>query len=125
MGLKYKKLRNTIYCNEETVWFWQLVVNVAMAIDIVDAELKKLRNKRWDKAFADNLKDNNSHHHHNHRNSIRRFSLSERGDSKHFNAIGYSTNPGCNQYENSNSNVNTATRDEAEEDVDRKATIVI
>ena len=49
----YKDLRAVIYSNEEERrHFRQLVVNVVLATDIVDKELKELRNNRWEKAFS-------------------------------------------------------------------------
>eukprot|EP00934_Nitzschia_sp_Nitz4_P001533 Nitzschia sp. Nitz4//scaffold197_size40390//3052//7063//NITZ4_007510-RA/size40390-snap-gene-0.43-mRNA-1//1//CDS//3329540463//1533//frame0 len=49
----YKELRDAIYQGEaEYQRFRQLVVNSVMATDIVDKELKAMRNGRWDKAFA-------------------------------------------------------------------------
>jgi 3'5'-cyclic nucleotide phosphodiesterase len=53
MKSKYKELRAAIYSTEgEMKRFRQLVVNSVMATDIVDKELKALRNARWDKAFS-------------------------------------------------------------------------
>ena len=50
---KYDTLRKTICVdNRELAHFRQLLVNGVMATDIVDKELKNLRNQRWDKAFA-------------------------------------------------------------------------
>jgi hypothetical protein len=50
---QFKDLRNAIYCNEtELTRFRSLLVNSVMATDIVDKELKQLRNDRWDKAFS-------------------------------------------------------------------------
>lgn len=52
MDDKYKELRSTIYATEEErKRFRQLVVNSVMATDIMDKDLKNLRNNRWDKAF--------------------------------------------------------------------------
>jgi len=49
----FKDLRKTICgTSEEKTRFRQLVVNVVLATDICDAELKKLRNGRWAKAFS-------------------------------------------------------------------------
>jgi class 3 adenylate cyclase len=49
----YDALRSKIYTNEaEMKRFRELVVNSVMATDIVDKELKTLRNKRWEKAFS-------------------------------------------------------------------------
>eukprot|EP00539_Tryblionella_compressa_P008436 CAMPEP_0178765990 /NCGR_PEP_ID=MMETSP0744-20121128/18796_1 /TAXON_ID=913974 /ORGANISM="Nitzschia punctata, Strain CCMP561" /LENGTH=677 /DNA_ID=CAMNT_0020421623 /DNA_START=22 /DNA_END=2051 /DNA_ORIENTATION=- len=48
----YKNLRKTIYSTEaEFKRFRQLVVNSVMATDIVDKDLKELRNNRWYAAF--------------------------------------------------------------------------
>jgi len=52
MDIRYSDLRQAIYANyEEQRRFRQLVVNSVMATDIVDEELKTLRNARWEKAF--------------------------------------------------------------------------
>ena len=49
----YSKLREAICPNEtELRRFRQLVVNSVMATDIMDKDLKNLRNNRWEKAFA-------------------------------------------------------------------------
>ncbi|CAB9499837.1 Receptor-type guanylate cyclase gcy [Seminavis robusta] len=54
MDDRYKELRSTICATKaEKKRFRQLIVNVVMATDIVDKELKDLRNGRWDKAFSD------------------------------------------------------------------------
>lgn len=54
MDPKFKNLRETIYSNDiERRRFRQLVVNSVMATDIVDKELKALRNARWDRAFRE------------------------------------------------------------------------
>ncbi|KAG7350433.1 adenylate/guanylate cyclase [Nitzschia inconspicua] len=48
----FKKLREAIYANSsEFKRFKQLVTNIVMATDIMDNDLKKLRNYRWDVAF--------------------------------------------------------------------------
>ena len=53
MQPQYKELRATIYCDEEEmVHFRKLIVNCVMATDIVDKDLKALRNGRWERAFA-------------------------------------------------------------------------
>lgn len=50
---KFTQLRTTICAtNEEMQRFRQLVVNSVMATDIMDKELKSLRNARWELAFA-------------------------------------------------------------------------
>eukprot|EP00977_Amphora_coffeiformis_P020550 scaffold8371_cov199-Amphora_coffeaeformis.AAC.3 len=48
----FENLRNAIYRSpDEMKRFRQLVVNSVMATDIVDKELKQLRNARWERAF--------------------------------------------------------------------------
>ena len=50
----YKDLRRTIYCNEvEFKRFRQLIVNTVLATDIMDKSLGELRKARWNKAFAE------------------------------------------------------------------------
>ena len=51
---RFKELRNTL-CrdSDELSHFRQLVINSIMATDLGDKEMKELRNKRWDKAFAE------------------------------------------------------------------------
>ena len=54
MDDKYSDLRAAIYTtNAELRRFRQLVINSVMASDIVDKELKALRNLRWDRAFSE------------------------------------------------------------------------
>jgi hypothetical protein len=54
MEPRFRNLRRQIYTNEsEYVRFRQLVVNAVMATDIMDKNLKELRNKRWAAAFAE------------------------------------------------------------------------
>lgn len=54
MDHNYEELRRCIYSNEsEFKRFRQLVVNAVMATDIMDKDLKKLRNIRWEKAFSE------------------------------------------------------------------------
>lgn len=54
MEPRFKELRRTIcHSGEEMDRFRQLVVNSVMATDIVDEELKLLRNDRWEKAFQE------------------------------------------------------------------------
>ena len=56
MDPQFEKLRSTICDTEEELYrFRKLVVNSVMATDIVDKELKQLRNARWDKAFHPEL----------------------------------------------------------------------
>ena len=50
----FKDFRDAVYATEtERKRFRQLVVNTVMATDIVDKELKVLRNERWERAFSD------------------------------------------------------------------------
>ena len=52
MDSQFDKLRGAICDTEDELSrFRKLVVNSVMATDIVDKELKQLRNERWDKAF--------------------------------------------------------------------------
>jgi 3'5'-cyclic nucleotide phosphodiesterase len=52
MQPKYQHLRRAIYRTDaERERFLQLVINCVMATDIVNPQLKELRNARWDKAF--------------------------------------------------------------------------
>jgi hypothetical protein len=54
----YKELRATIYQTDaELRRFRQLVVNSVMATDIVDKDLKAIRNLRWDRAFSESTQD--------------------------------------------------------------------
>jgi class 3 adenylate cyclase len=56
---RYENLRSTIYAtDDELKRFRQLVVNSVMATDIMDKDLKALRNGRWDKAFNDAPQEN-------------------------------------------------------------------
>lgn len=55
MDENFSNLRGAIYGTEDEMKrFRQLVVNSVMATDIVDKELKSLRNARWEKAFSEN-----------------------------------------------------------------------
>lgn len=54
MDSDYTALRRTIYATEyEQRRFRNIVVNSVMATDIMDRDLKTLRNARWDKAFRE------------------------------------------------------------------------
>jgi class 3 adenylate cyclase len=54
MDHNYEELRHCIYTTEsEFKRFRQLVVNSVMATDIMDKDLKTLRNIRWEKAFSE------------------------------------------------------------------------
>jgi 3'5'-cyclic nucleotide phosphodiesterase len=56
MDSKYKNLRDTIWDNQQDMLrFRQLVVNAVMATDIMDNDLKKLRESRWERAFSNSL----------------------------------------------------------------------
>lgn len=53
MDSKYQRLRDAICVDQqETIRFRQLVVNAVMATDILDKDLKKLREGRWERAFT-------------------------------------------------------------------------
>jgi hypothetical protein len=50
----YKDLQRCIFCNEDELKrFRQLLVNIVIATDIFDKDMKELRNKRWEKAFQE------------------------------------------------------------------------
>jgi hypothetical protein len=50
----FSAIRRLIYSNgDELKRFRQLVVNSVMATDIMDKDLKVLRNSRWDRAFQE------------------------------------------------------------------------
>jgi hypothetical protein len=54
MDFSFRELRMAIYSNaDELKRFRQLVVNTVMATDIMDKDLKEVRNARWDKAFKE------------------------------------------------------------------------
>ena len=56
--MQYDALQICIFqSKQEMKRFRQLVVNSVMATDIVDKDLKTLRNKRWDTAFAEKPAD--------------------------------------------------------------------
>ena len=58
MSDRFERLRSTICATAtELTRFRELAINAVMATDIVDKELKQLRNNRWDKAFK---RDNSS-----------------------------------------------------------------
>eukprot|EP00934_Nitzschia_sp_Nitz4_P003323 Nitzschia sp. Nitz4//scaffold172_size47551//32245//35933//NITZ4_007146-RA/size47551-snap-gene-0.66-mRNA-1//1//CDS//3329538765//3313//frame0 len=62
----YQELRDVICPTAEDLKrFRQLVVNSVLATDIMDPELKKLRNNRWDKAFSEEAtpEQNGNHGH--------------------------------------------------------------
>ena len=61
MDSEYAGLRAAIcQTKEEMNRFRELVVNSVMATDIVDKELKTLRNDRWEKAFSEQAPDESS-----------------------------------------------------------------
>ena len=61
MDPSFAELRNTISPTEpEMNRFRQLVVQTVLATDIVDKELKSLRNSRWEKAFDSATRDSKS-----------------------------------------------------------------
>ena len=54
-GDRFTELRETLCpTTEDMARFRQLVVNSVMATDIMDKDLKQLRNNRWEKAFSGN-----------------------------------------------------------------------
>jgi hypothetical protein len=54
LGREFKDLRFAIFpTSPEMQRFRQLVVNTVMATDIMDKDLKTLRNARWERAFSD------------------------------------------------------------------------
>lgn len=54
LKVEYNELRNAICpTKSELMRFRQLVVNAVMATDIMDKDLKQIRNMRWSKAFTD------------------------------------------------------------------------
>ena len=56
MGDEFSNLRRCLFDSQKTLnRFRSLVVNSLMATDIADQQLKKLRNNRWEKAFAETL----------------------------------------------------------------------
>lgn len=65
MQPQFSALRQTIAHTEaEMVRFRQLVINVVLATDIVDKELKNLRNNRWEIAFSEAARLDDSPHEH-------------------------------------------------------------
>jgi 3'5'-cyclic nucleotide phosphodiesterase len=59
----YKNLRGAIYVTSaEFKRFRQLVINTIMATDIIDKDLKTMRNERWERAFDEKLAEANSQH---------------------------------------------------------------
>ena len=60
MDSEYKDLRTALLPTEaEFVRFRQLVVNSVLATDIMDKDLKMLRNARWEKAFSGKIAEAN------------------------------------------------------------------
>jgi 3'5'-cyclic nucleotide phosphodiesterase len=60
MNDNFADLRKLIYSTpEEASRFRQLVVNIVLATDIMDADLKALRNSRWERAFSSTMVDAN------------------------------------------------------------------
>lgn len=52
MDPNYKELQKAIYTNEDELKrFRQLMVNIVLATDIFDADMKAIRERRWGKAF--------------------------------------------------------------------------
>jgi hypothetical protein len=58
MDTQYANFQNAICANQEELdRFRQLVVNSVMATDLLDKDLKDLRNKRWAKAFDASIQE--------------------------------------------------------------------
>jgi hypothetical protein len=56
--MPYKNLQACIWSStDELVRFRQLIVNMVMATDIFDPNLKKTRNARWDKIFLSDMEN--------------------------------------------------------------------
>lgn len=71
MRPEYDDLRHAIYTTPtELVRFRQIVVNAVMATDIVDKDLKQIRNLRWDHAFSHSAIIVNDRHKDNHKATI-------------------------------------------------------
>lgn len=61
MSEEYKEFRRSIYSTPSGFRrFRSLVVNAVMATDIMDKDLKQLRNGRWDKAFKESSSEEQS-----------------------------------------------------------------
>jgi hypothetical protein len=60
MNDNFTDLRKLIYStSDEASRFRQLVVNIVLATDIMDTDLKALRNSRWERAFSSTMVDAN------------------------------------------------------------------
>lgn len=58
MSDRYKDFRRTIYSSVTGFHrFRSLTVNATMATDVIDKDLKAIRNGRWDKAFSEQVSD--------------------------------------------------------------------
>jgi hypothetical protein len=56
---QFSELRGAVCpTDKELTRLRQLVINTVLATDIMDKDLKKLRNQRWDKAFSLDMMDN-------------------------------------------------------------------
>jgi hypothetical protein len=56
----YSNLRKAVYTTQTGLLrFRQLLVNSVMATDIVDKDLKVVRNAKWERAFSQDHKDEN------------------------------------------------------------------
>mmetsp|Transcript_13427 Transcript_13427/g.37784 ORF Transcript_13427/g.37784 Transcript_13427/m.37784 type:complete len:1181 (+) Transcript_13427:148-3690(+) len=57
---QFRDLRKTVCGTEDELnRLRQLIVNTVLATDIMDKDLKQLRNQRWEKAFSPDLKNDN------------------------------------------------------------------
>lgn len=102
MDPSYQTLVRTICGNQDELKrFRQLLVQTVMATDIADAELRAARNARWDMAFADEKKDGEEGSEHD---------LCMDGSGR--SIVGLTSN-------------RNKSREESEDDKNRKATIVL
>ena len=84
MKEEFLDLRHAIYKTEaELKRFRELVVNAVLATDIMDKDLKALRNSRWDKAFTREFREENVHIHTNRRATIVIEHLMQASDVSH------------------------------------------
>lgn len=82
---QFDALRETIaHSDEEMDRFRQLVINVVLATDIVDKELKGLRNNRWEVAFSETARlDDSPQEHMNRKATIVMEHLIQASDVAH------------------------------------------
>ena len=82
---QFDALRQTIaHSDGEMERFKQLVINVVLATDIVDKELKGLRNNRWEVAFSETARlDDSPREHMNRKANIVMEHLIQASDVAH------------------------------------------